>query len=208
MTSDDLMVGIDKRGMLALRHKYKHGPQKNPSWIKFADWKKYTPNAIKWAERLGLHKCTGKKILDVGCGFGYFVRVCRTMGHDAMGLDFDDPLYNEVWELLDVPAVHHAITCGVPLPEHLTGFDFITMFGFGLPRVTEDGSHRSARTWEEYRAPLVDLLGRLNPGGVYFTSINVGDRYWLFGHPEWYALAGEVGGKATIYKNTFRIDVP
>jgi len=207
LTGDELMAGVDFRRMNALRHKYRHGPQKNPSWLKFADWRQYAPRAIGWAEQLELHKSRGKRIIDVGCEFGYFVRACQLMGHNAIGLDFDDPLYNEVWDILKVPAVHHALTCGVPLPKGLGDFDIITMFGFGLPRVSMGDGHRSARTWEEYQQSLLALLKLVKPGGFLFAVLNVG-RDWLFGNSEWYALAKHAGGILSVHNNIFRIDMP
>src|ERR1700747_3418590 len=44
------------------------------------------------------------QILDLGCGAGYFIYICRLLGHDGMGLDTDvKPLYDETLALLNVP---------------------------------------------------------------------------------------------------------
>jgi hypothetical protein len=36
--------------------------------------------------RLGLQKSKGLRILDLGCGFGYFMYAAKHLGHQTMGL--------------------------------------------------------------------------------------------------------------------------
>ena len=58
-----------------------------------------------------------KRILDLGCGPGYFLCLSRALGHEVVGLDLDDePLYNELIDYQGIQRLVHPVTPGAPLP--------------------------------------------------------------------------------------------
>jgi len=192
VTLDELLQDVDVAKLEGLIARYKHGPDKNPSWLKFLNWRQYGRDAIDWAERVWLDRraCRTLDVLDVGCGIGYFVLAASVLGPRATGLDIDDPFYAEAWDILGVDVVRHGIVAGEDIP--VGEFDMITMFGFGLPRQRKDGP--SAATWEAYAQMVGELLGHLRPGGLWYASINTG-RDWLFNRRHWQAIADSVGGR-------------
>lgn len=192
MTLDELLQDVDLERLKGLRRKYTHGPDKNPSWLKFLDWRQYGKDAIDWADQVGLTRRAVRPldVLDVGCGVGWFVRTAMLCGHRATGLDINDPFYSEAWDILGINVVRHGIVVGQPIP--VGEFDVISMFGFGLPRQYKDGP--SATTWEAYAQMICELLQHLRPGGLWFASINTG-RDWLFNQRHWQAIADSVGGR-------------
>lgn len=190
------MQGVDIHALMSVRREHPEGPDGNKTWLKFCDWKFYAAKAAEWVERFRLYRRSPKqRILDVGCGFGYFLRGCRHFGHDVMGVDIEDPIYRKVWRIMQVPVVGHALALNKRLPMHLQNYDLITMMGFGLPRVYQkDGSIQSASRWSEWANPVEDVLLRLKPGGKFFCVLNVG-RDWLFDVLRWQLLAEQVGGE-------------
>lgn len=102
---------------------------------------------LEWAVRLSAVRYVSsgvyddgrrKRILDVGCGAGYYLGICRMEGHEVVGIDLDDePLYNEMVDFLGIPRVVHRVTAEAPLPELQGTFDVITahevVFSFGRP---------------------------------------------------------------------------
>jgi SAM-dependent methyltransferase len=199
--------GIDTAALERLPKKYPHGPDGNKTWLKFADWRFYGARAIESVMALGLDNCFRKRILDVGCGFGYFVRAARLAGHDVTGLDIEDPLYREVWGLMRVPVIGHALTYQWELPEEVGDYyDLITMFGFGLPRICGGNGQilRSANCWDEYQETLEKLLDRIKPNGRLYCVVNVG-RDWLHNREQWRQLADSVGGSLKVDRHIFTI---
>ncbi len=122
------------------------------------------PGSAEFRKRLGLEdhrirffrkfKKTGR-VLDIGCGYGYFLAACRQKGYAVHGLDFSD------W------AVRHArqrlgldITVGpmdeVELPEG--GFDVVTMW------------HCLEHT-PDPAAALARIRGWLKPDGLLVVDV-------------------------------------
>ena len=94
------------------------------------------PNSAEFKKRLSLetHRIRffkgikGKgRVLDIGCGYGYFLAACRNHGYDVQGLDISGWASQHATEKLDLP-----ITLGlideVELPHQ--SFDIITMWHF------------------------------------------------------------------------------
>ena len=125
---------------------------------------------VGWAFLLGLDGRPPMRVLDLGCGFGFFLHTCQRFGHQAVGLDLPDALADGVAARLGVERVHHFITPESPAPD-LSGarFDSFTAFN-----VTFNG-HRSAARWgiDEWQTFLTNLKGHARPGA----------RLWMRLHP-------------------------
>ncbi len=87
---------------------------------------------VRNAERvfaLHLHRSERLRILDIGCGFGYFIHAAKSFGHHAVGVDLDDQFFNEVTAFVGIEKVLHTIAPFEPLPDVRGGpFDLITAF--------------------------------------------------------------------------------
>lgn len=93
-------------------------------WVDSAYWINVN---VERAQDLELNRRPPGRILDLGCGAGYFLFVCQHLGHGAVGLDIDeDPLFRETTALLDVHRVIGRIEPGQPLPGIDGTFDLIT----------------------------------------------------------------------------------
>jgi SAM-dependent methyltransferase len=78
---------------------------------------------------LDLHRSSPKRVLDLGCGGGFFLFISKYLGHSVMGLDIDRvPLFGELLELFDVKRVVYKIDAFEPLPDLGQQFDWITAF--------------------------------------------------------------------------------
>src|SRR5678810_1002116 len=55
---------------------------------------------------LKLHRSEPKRVLDLGCGGGFFLFIARNLGHSVQGLDIDRvPLFGELLDLFGVRRV-------------------------------------------------------------------------------------------------------
>ncbi len=142
-----------------IRERYPYRP--NPRRVK---------KFIKRAQDLWLDRSPPLRILDLGCGAGYFLYVCRLLGHEGIGLDTDDePLYRETIALLNVPRVVSRIDAQVPLPDLGQWFDLVTATRVcfhlkGWPEIVP-GNEWSPADWmffiNDIRTRLLKPEGRL-----------------------------------------------
>ena len=104
-----------------------------------ADWPKYL-NLDRWIgvnirriRQLELDVARPKRILDLGCGAGYFLYIAQLLGHSGVGLDMDRlPMFREITRLLGVRRIVQQIKAFRPLPNFGQKFDVITLGGPGV----------------------------------------------------------------------------
>src|SRR5262245_42679178 len=82
-----LVADVQKPDFMALRAQHvapDFDSTQTEAFIKYFDVARFVRVNVERARRLGLDKCRGRRILDVGCGFGYFMRVCDYYGHSVV----------------------------------------------------------------------------------------------------------------------------
>ncbi len=184
---DEMMQGVDVSRIQAIPERYRDLGSNSP--MKFSDWRRYGGDALGKARRLALQESTGKRILDIGCAFGYYVKACMCLGHDATGLDFHRDYYEEVSEIMGTKVIWHGVGPPGFLPDELTGYDVIAMHGFGLPL----GCPNRSDQWGLYSAMIQEVLSRLNAGGVLDKMIHYERVPWLGNQRRWKRLVGDRG---------------
>ena len=161
---------IDHDGFAKLRARYeKPGEKVRPE--KYLDLDEWMPTNVKRVRDLRLMKAPPRlRVLDLGCGSGYFLHIARCLGHDVLGLDLDvEPVFNETLRLLGVPRIVHCIQPFQPLPDTGAAFDLITAHMTCFNR-RADGSHWGVEEWEYF---LGDACSRLTPSGRLQFDLNV-----------------------------------
>jgi SAM-dependent methyltransferase len=139
-------------------------------------------NAARWiginverVQDLWLDQTPPLRILDLGCGAGYFLYVCRFFGHEGLGLDTDEePLFRGTTELLNVHRVVSRIHPQVPLPDVGEKFDLITGHRVCFHRVARAPNGE----WDEWASAdwrffINDIRTRfLKPAGRLLLDFN------------------------------------
>jgi SAM-dependent methyltransferase len=162
-------------------------------------------NAGRIAE-LGLDKASGLRVLDIGCGPGYFIALARALGHDAYGVDAPDSILNDV-ERDVYSSLTTALHCRAvvspllierfqAMPFREEPFDLITAFWICFNR------HRQPDEWgaAEWRYFVEDAITCLRPGGRLVLELNENaERYGalrFYDQPtrEYFASVGIVQG--------------
>jgi 2-polyprenyl-3-methyl-5-hydroxy-6-metoxy-1,4-benzoquinol methylase len=67
------------------------------------------------------------KVLDIGCGYGYFLAACRQNGYEVQGLDISSWAAEYTRKKLNIPVVVGTL-CALEAKPH--SFDVITMWHF------------------------------------------------------------------------------
>ncbi|MBV9492587.1 MAG: class I SAM-dependent methyltransferase [Verrucomicrobia bacterium] len=164
-----LVQKIDLAGLERIRAKYEV-PGERVAWPKYVNADHWLRKAIGQVRELHLDRTTGKQILDLGSGAGYFLFTCKQLGHDGIGLDLPEPAYfGEMFSLLGLERVVWRINAYQPLPELGRKFDLVTAFAICF------NGHNTDQVWgpSEWDFFLRDLETRvLSPGGEVFLALN------------------------------------
>jgi SAM-dependent methyltransferase len=160
------------------------------SAAKYVDYGIWIPFNVARIGRLQLHHSRPLRILDIGCGPGYFLTAARGCGHEGFGIDAPTDILSDVEnrvysELLGAQRIEGCVSPSlierfVPLRSELYDLDLITAFWICFNR------HRQADEWEvdEWRFFVKDALSHLRPGGVLHLELN--DNPERYGALCWY----------------------
>ena len=121
-----ILATIDRSELERLRERYPYRPnaRKINAYEDAAYWIGVN---IKRAQDLWLDRSPALQILDLGCGPGYFLYLCRLFGHDGLGFDpAEDPFFQGTIEFFKVQRVIGRIEPQTPLPDLGRKFDLVT----------------------------------------------------------------------------------
>jgi SAM-dependent methyltransferase len=143
---------------------------------RYLDTPYYLRLNIARALALGLDDGKPRRVLDIGCGAGFFLLVCRHLGHSVQGLDLDSiAVFNESIEHFGIDRVTHEILPFEPLPAFEgRPFDLITAFAAKFERYdTPPGVEIEIWGEPEWAYFLNEIRERLVPGGLFHLKLNV-----------------------------------
>src|SRR5439155_293616 len=98
---------------------------------------------------LKLHRSPPQRVLDLGCGGGFFLFILKRFGHSVLGLDLDESsLFKELLEVFRVPRTVFRIQPFESLPNLHQQFDWITAFSIGFDRYRATNSRWGPGEWD------------------------------------------------------------
>jgi len=166
LSAAEMVRELESKGFERIRSKYANADDKK-GWPKYVDAAHRLELAIKQARSVQLDRRRPLRVLDIGSGAGYFLFVCKQLGHSVMGLDLDwPPMYAETFEMMEMPRFVWRIEPFQSLPDLGGRFDFLTAFAVCF------NSHGSDHVWglKEWEFFLDDVeknvLSQL--GEIYF----------------------------------------
>lgn len=160
------------------------------SAAKYADYNFWIPfNAVRIGA-LSLHRSQPLRILDVGCGPGYFVAAALACGHDCYGVDAPVGVLSDI-EARVYSEMLGALSCAdrvstllverfQPMRLECRDLDLITAFWICFNR------HQQPDEWgaEAWRFWVDDAMSYLADGGVLHLELNSHPQ--RYGKLEWY----------------------
>ena len=138
-------------------------------WPKYLDLDRWIGINVRRIRQVELDLARPKRILDLGCGAGYFLYIAQLLGHSGLGLDMDRlSMFREVTRLLGVRRVVQRIEAFRPLPDFGQKFDLITAFMICF------NNHKMPDLWKvpEWEFFLNDLAKHLTPRGRVWLELN------------------------------------
>jgi SAM-dependent methyltransferase len=159
---------IDPEGFEHIHQRYAVA---NPGadWPKYLDLDRWIEINIRRIRELELDLSRPKRILDLGCGAGYFLYIAQLLGHRGIGLDMDRvAMFRDITRLLGVRRVVQRIDALRPLPDFGQKFDLITAFMICF------NNHKMPDLWKvpEWDFFLDDLAKHLKPRGRVWLELN------------------------------------
>ncbi len=144
--------------------------QKHYAGAKYADIDQWLRVNRERVQDLKLHRRPPQRVLDLGCGGGFFLFILKRFNHSVLGLDVDEsPLFKELLEVFGVPRTLFRIQPFESLPNLHQQFDWITAFSIGFDRYRGTNSRWGPGEWEFL---LCDLQRRIAPGGKIYLTLN------------------------------------
>ncbi len=209
LTIPRLLEGIDPAELTRLQEYKARENREDVFWTKYLDIEKWLNLNIRYAHELGLITNPPKSVLDVGCGGGYFLLVCRKLGARVLGVDLDkDKVLNDLIKLFGIRRIVWEIKAFEKLPELGAKFDLITAFMicFNFPPA---GGYWGVREWDFF---LHDMTSYLLPGGRLLLSLNQqpdGECYDETLKRYFESRGGAIKGKRIIFTEAgLRLDYP
>jgi SAM-dependent methyltransferase len=159
---------IDPAGFEPIRQRYAVA---NPGadWPKYLDLDRWIEINIRRIREVELDLSRPKRILDLGCGAGYFLYIAQLLGHSGLGLDMDRvAMFRDITRLLGVRRIVQRIEAFRPLPDFGQKFDLITAFMICF------NDHKMPGLWKvpEWDFFLDDLAKHLKPRGRVWLELN------------------------------------
>ncbi len=139
-------------------------------WPKYLDLPRWININIRRIRDVELDFVPRKRVLDLGCGAGYFAYIAQLLGHEVVGLDLDDlPMFGESTQMLGVRRVIWRVQPFVPLPDLGDKFDLVTAFMICF------NNHKMPDLWgvPEWEYFLDDLVRHLSPRGRVWLEFNM-----------------------------------
>jgi SAM-dependent methyltransferase len=159
---------IDPVGFKEIRRRYAVADA-GADWPKYLDLERWIGVNIRRVRQLELDLSRPKRILDLGCGAGYFLYITQLLGHSGVGLDIDRlAMFREITRLLEVRRVVERIEAFRPLPRFEQKFDVVTAFMVCF------NNHKMPGLWgvPEWEFFLNDLAKHLKPRGRVWLELN------------------------------------
>ena len=157
---------------------------------KYADYAYWIPFNVNRVGALGLHQARPVRILDIGCGPGYFLAAAAACGHECYGIDAPasvmTPVERRVYsEMLAALSLSERVSPLLierykPMGLALRDLDLITAFWICFNR-HEQPDEWSAAEWKFF---VQDAMSYLRDGGVLHLELNSNAK--RYGPMEWY----------------------
>lgn len=159
---EPVLAGIDQNRLGEIQKRY--------AAEKYADIDHWLRVNRERVQDLKLHRSRPQRVLDLGCGGGFFLFILKRFHHSVLGLDIDEsPLFRELLEVFSVPRAVFRIQPFEALPNLHQQFDWITAFSIGFDRYRATNSRWGPSEWDFL---LRDLQLWLAPGGKIYLTLN------------------------------------
>jgi SAM-dependent methyltransferase len=165
-----LRANIDQERLREIQQRYASSPEEYAKYVDVNRWLRVNRERV---QDLKLHRSPPMRVLDLGCGAGFFLFILKSLGCSVLGLDMDEfPLFDDMLDLFDIPLVVWTIAAFKRLPDLGQKFDWITAFSVKFNLYRPSQQRWGSTEWDFF---LRDLHEYVAPGGKIFFALNPHD---------------------------------
>ena len=142
---------------------------------------KYIQEKLSVANYLGLYDTTGKTLIDIGTGAGWFPYICKLYGHHCVGTETINTetfkeTYIPIYEHLNLDICDALVHAKTPFKLDIQVDYIVTLRSFFPNR---------PRIWEvdDWKYFFKDIIKNLNPNGGLYLGCNKGQRKQYINSP-------------------------
>jgi SAM-dependent methyltransferase len=162
-----MLAQIDQERALEIQQRYANSTAGYAKYANIEPWLRLNRERV---QDLKLHRSAPKRVLDLGCGGGFFLFILKNLGHSVLGIDVERvALFTELLELFGVSRVVCRISAFESLPDLGQKFDWITAFSVNFNLYHPSKERWGTAEWDFF---LRDLQRHLAPGGKIFFGLN------------------------------------
>jgi SAM-dependent methyltransferase len=162
-----MLAQIDQQRAREIQERYAASTAGYAKYANIEPWLRLNRERV---QDLNLHRSAPKRVLDLGCGGGFFLFILKNLGHSVLGIDVERVvLFAELLELFGVPRVIWRISAFEPLRDLGQKFDWITAFSVNFNLYHPSKDRWGTAEWDFF---LHDLQNHLAPGGKIFFGLN------------------------------------
>ena len=98
-----MLAQIDRERAREIQQRYANSTAGYAKYANIEPWLRLNRERV---QDLKLHRSASKRVLDLGCGGGFFLFILKNLGHSVLGLDVERVLlFTELLELFGVPRI-------------------------------------------------------------------------------------------------------
>jgi SAM-dependent methyltransferase len=162
-----MLANIDRERVREIQQQYANSTAGYAKYANIEPWLRLNRERV---QDLNLHRSAPKRVLDLGCGGGFFLFILKNLGHSVLGVDVERvALFTELVDLFGVPRVVYRISAFEPLPDLGQTFDWITAFSVNFNLYHPSKERWGTAEWDYF---LRDLKRHLTAGGKVFFGLN------------------------------------
>ena len=162
-----MLAKIDHDRAREIQQRYANSTAGYAKYANIEPWLRLNRERV---QDLNLQRSAPKRVLDLGCGGGFFLFILKNLGHSVLGVDIERVvLFTELLALFEVPRVVWKISAFEPLPDLGQKFDWITAFSVNFNLYHPGKKRWGTAEWDFF---LRDLQAHLTPGGKVFFGLN------------------------------------
>src|SRR2546428_13205858 len=110
-----MLAQIDRERAREIQQRYADSTAGYAKYANIEPWLRLNRERV---QDLNLHRSAPKRVLDLGCGGGFFLFILKNLGHSVLGIDVERvALFTELLELFEVPRGVWKITALEPRPD-------------------------------------------------------------------------------------------
>ena len=202
VSSRRILATIDRAELARLREQYPYRSDARKINA-YEDAKYWVGVNIKRVQDLWLDRAPPLQILDLGCGPGYFLYLCRLFGHEGLGLDPDDePFFRGTTKFFGVNRIVARINPQTPLPDINKKFDLVTAHRVCFHRIARNKNGEWLEWTEaDWKFFIDDVRSRLlKPDGRLLLEFNRRQDGSSFFNPSWREFFESQGARIVRWK--------